>query len=117
MPVFHRVESGVLVVTVDGDFTVEETERVGSAALQASELIAPAFVILDLSGAAGLAPESERVERVTTLFAGPQAPVARLAVVAAAELADAVVGHARDSGLESAAFRSRSDAMDWLLAM
>ena len=49
MPVFHRVVEGVLLVTVDGDFTADEIVRVGGRALDAPDLIQPAFVILDLS--------------------------------------------------------------------
>jgi hypothetical protein len=115
MPVFQRIQSGVLVVTVDGDFTVEEVVRVGQSGLQSPEAINPAFVILDLSGTAGLDQASGRLESIATFFAGPQTPVAKLAVMALADVAAVVVEHARASGLEAAAFSSKSNALDWLL--
>ena len=113
MPVFHRVLSGVLVVTVDGDFTAQEVVRVGEAGLKTEELIVPAFVLLDLSGTAGMG--EGRLAAVADFFAGPQTPVARLAVQAAANVADAIVTAATASGLEAAAFKTKADAMDWLL--
>lgn len=115
MPVFHRVEEGFLLVTVDGDFTAAEVVRVGGKALEAPDLIVPAFVLLDLSGAA--VPANAGVaafEPIATFFAGPRAPVARLAVLAAPDAAEAIVGAASASGLESRAFQMKSDARDWL---
>ncbi|MDA0312244.1 MAG: hypothetical protein O2992_09020 [Gemmatimonadetes bacterium] len=35
MPVFTRIENGILKVIVDGDYTAAESRRVGSAALEA----------------------------------------------------------------------------------
>ena len=113
MPVFHRVHSGVLVVTVDGDFTPQEVARVGGSGLASAELVIPAFVLLDLSGTGAMADDKMRA--VSDFFAGPQTPVAKLAVQAGAEVADAIVATARGSGLESAGFKTKADAMDWLL--
>jgi hypothetical protein len=116
VPVFHRVREGVLVVTVDGDFTVGEIERVGERALQDPDLIRPAFVLLDLSGTAGLVSTGlDRLKPVAEYFAGPQTPVARLAIMASASVAEAVVEEATASGLESGGFKTRAAAMDWLL--
>lgn len=117
MPVFQRIQSGVLVVTVDGDFTADEVARVGRSGLQSPDAINPAFVILDLSGTSGLGQVSGRLESIATFFAGPQTPVAKLAVMALAEVAAIVVEHARASGLEASAFTSKADAMDWLLGV
>ncbi len=116
MPVFQRIQGGVLIVTVDGDFTVDEVVRVGGTGLSSPDAINPAFVILDLSGSAGVDASSERLRSIATFFAGPQTPVAKLAVMALAEVAAVVVEHARDSGLEAGAFTSKAAAMDWLLS-
>lgn len=118
MPVLHQVKQGVLVVTVDGDFTPGEIERVGARALEAPDLIRPAFVLLDLSGTSGLSGTSlERLKPVAEFFAGPQTPVARLAVMASSEVAQAVVDEAGASGLEAEGFKTKAAAMDWLLAI
>jgi hypothetical protein len=115
MPVFHRVEEGFLLVTVDGDFTAAEVVRVGGTALEAPDLIVPAFVLLDLSGAAVPANAGETAfEPIATFFAGPRAPVARLAVLATPGAADAIVDAASASGLEARAFQTKPDARAWL---
>ncbi len=116
MPVLHQVREGVLVVTVDGDFTPGEIERVGARALEAPDLIRPVFVLLDLSGASALDGSNlDRLRPVAEFFAGPQTPVARLAVMASTEVSSAVVREATASGLESSGFKTRADALDWLL--
>jgi len=118
VPILHQVREGVLVVMVDGDFTPGEIERVGARALEAPDLIHPAFVLLDLSGASGLGLDSlGRLKPVAEFFAGPQTPVARLAVMASSDVARAVVDEAAASGLEAEGFKSRAAAMDWLLAI
>jgi len=115
MPVFHRVEGGLLLVTVDGDFTAAEVVRVGGKALESPDLVLPAFVLLDLSGAAVPANLGlTALEPIATFFAGPSAPTARLAVLAAPDIGAAIVGAAADSGLESRAFQMKSEARDWL---
>jgi hypothetical protein len=115
VPVLHRVETGFLVVMVDGDFTAAEVVRVGGAALQDPDLVIPAFLLLDLSGAAVRPDEGlAGLEPIAAFFAGPRAPVARLAVLAAPHVADAVVAAATDSGLESRAFQSKAEALAWL---
>jgi hypothetical protein len=116
VPVLHQVREGVLVVTVDGDFTPGEIERVGALALEAPDLIRPAFVLLDLSGMSGLSGSSlDGLRPVAEFFAGPRTPVARLAVMASTDVSDAVVEEATTSGLESAGFKTKADAMEWLL--
>jgi hypothetical protein len=115
MPVFHSVEGGLLLVTVDGDFTAAEVVRVGGKALESPDLVLPAFVLLDLSGAAVPASAgTAALEPIASFFAGPRAPTARLAVLAAPDIAAAIVGAAADSGLESRAFQMKSEARDWL---
>lgn len=115
MPVLHRVEEGFLVVTVDGDFTPAEVVRVGGEALVEPDVIVPAFVLLDLSGAS-ISPDSgvDAFEPIATFFAGPRAPVARLAVLASPGVGQALVDAATDSGLESRAFQSRTESFAWL---
>ena len=50
MPVFSRVRDGVLVLTVDGDYTANELRRVGFSAFEAEETPHEVPVVLDLSG-------------------------------------------------------------------
>jgi hypothetical protein len=115
VPVFHKVEGGALIVTVDGDFTANEVVRVGSAGLGADDVISPAFLLLDLTGTAAIG--DDRLQTIADFFAGPGVPVARLAVVAGADLATAIVGAATASGMESDSFKRKADAMDWLLGV
>ena len=113
MPVFHRVQSGTLIVTVDGDFTAQEVVRVGNKGLDAEGVISPAFLVLDLSGTGSLS--ADRLETLADFFAGPGSPIARLAVLAVPDVAKAIVEAAAASGIESDSFKRKADAMVWLL--
>lgn len=115
MPVFHKVEGGALIVTVDGDFTANEVVRVGNAGLESDGVISPAFLLLDLTGTAAIG--EDRLQTIADFFAGPATPVAKLAVVAGKDMAKAIVGAATASGMESDSFVRKSDAMDWLLGV
>lgn len=112
MPVFHRVHGTVLVVTVDGDFTVPEVERVGRAGLESLQLGDPPRVLLDLSGTAGSGPE--RLAAIAEIFAAADTGVVKLAVQGAANAGAAVVETAVSSGLQAASFTTRAEALDWL---
>lgn len=113
MPVFHRLYEGVLVVTVDGDFTVQEAARVGRAGLASPGLADPTRVLLDLSGTTD--PGLDRLAAIVEVFAAEDAGVTKLAVQGASKVGSRVVDAALSSGLPSAAFTTRSEAMDWLL--
>ena len=115
VPVFHKVEGGALIVTVDGDFTANEVVRVGTAGLSAEEVISPAFLLLDLTGTASIGVD--RLQTIADFFAGPGTPVAKLAVVAGKDVATVIVGAATASGMESDSFKRKADAMDWLLGV
>ena len=114
MPVHHQHRDSILVITVDGDFTPAEVTRVASAALAAPEAVVPAFVLLDLSGAAGMDAGSGQMTPVSDFFAGPRAPVAQLAVLASSAVAEVLVGQARATGLEARGFQRKSMALEWL---
>jgi hypothetical protein len=113
VPVFHRLYEGVLVVTVDGDFTVQEAARVGRAGLASPGLAGPMRVLLDLSGTAD--PGLDRLTAIVDVFAAKDVDVAKLAVQGASKVGSRVVDAASSSGLHSAAFTTKSEAMDWLL--
>lgn len=70
MPVFTRVRDGVLLLTVDGDYTPNELRRVGVDAFQSEEISYQVPVLLDLSGAAGLANKTQEDLSMTGAILG-----------------------------------------------
>ena len=70
MPVFTRIRDGVLVVTVDGDYTPDELSRVGERAFASDDVSIPVAVLLDMSGAAGVEKKSPDDLRRTGEFFG-----------------------------------------------
>ena len=58
MPVFTRMKEGLLVLTVDGDFTANELRRVTLGAFESAETPQNVPILLDMSGAAGLSAKS-----------------------------------------------------------
>lgn len=118
MPVFSRVRDGVLVLTVDGDYTANELRRVGFQALEADEAPTRVPVLLDLSGAAGLANKSP-TELSTTgaIFGAYRDRLTGIAVVAAPAVADlfnAQSDFASEAGVRVTVCTSHADARDWL---
>ncbi len=53
MPVFTRVRDGILVLTVDGDYTANELRRVALGAFGSEETPSRVPVLLDMSGGGG----------------------------------------------------------------
>ena len=118
MPVFSRVRDGVLVLTVDGDYTANELRRVGFHALEADEAPAKVPVLLDLSGAAGLGNKSP-AELATTgaIFGAYRDRLTGLAVVAppaVASLFDTQSDFASEAGVRVTVCASHADAYAWL---
>jgi len=118
MPVFSRVRDGVLVLTVDGDYTANELRRVGFAAFEAEDAPAKVPILLDLSGAAGLTNKSP-VELSSTgaIFGAYRDRLTGIAVVASSDvtsLFDAQSDFATEAGVRVAVCASHADAQAWL---
>jgi len=119
MPVFTRVENGILNVIVDGDYTSAELQRVGAAALEAEAGSGPIPTLLDLSGAAGLsARSSESVRETAQFFAAHKELMRRVAIIAPGDLAFGLMRMAGVvagfGGLETEPFRTKAEALSWL---
>ena len=119
MPVFSRVRDGVLVLTVDGDYTANELRRVGFGAFEAESTPKQVPVLLDLSGAAGLASKSMAdVAATGAIFGAYRDRLTGIAVVAAPNvfnLFDDESVFAGEAGVRVHACQSHADARDWLL--
>jgi hypothetical protein len=118
MPVFTRLRDGVLVLTVDGDFTANEVRRVAFTAFEAEDTPPAVPVLLDMSGAAGLASKSGEEMRATgAIFGAYRDRVTGIGVVAAGEVhpmfaADGDFGS--EAGISVQACHSHADARAWL---
>lgn len=121
MPVHAGAEGGLLVVTVDGDFTVPELERVVEGALRQVGATNPVRALLDLSGSASLSGMADpEVDACVRVFVGRAATVERLAVLVSGSFVEDLmrVGTAlvRARDLRAAPFRARDEALAWLSA-
>lgn len=118
MPVFTRLRDGVLVLTVDGDFTANELRRVAYGAFHEDETPLSVPVLLDMSGAAGVTTKSDEELRATgAIFGAYGDRIAGLCIVAPPSLheifgADGDFGRA--SGVAVHACDSHSAARSWL---
>jgi len=119
MPVFSRVRDGVLVLTVDGDYTANELRRVGFGAFEAESTPKKVPVLLDLSGAAGLAKKSQQdIAATGAIFGAYRDRLTGIAVVAAPDahaLFDSKSVFGSESGVRVQACQSHAEARDWLL--
>jgi hypothetical protein len=119
MPVFTRVRDGVLVLTVDGDYTPNELRRVAFGAFEADETPTPVPVLLDLSGAAGLRTKTpEELQASGAIFGAYRDRITRIGVVAAADLHPLFTPEGdfgSEAGVTVHACQSHSDARDWLV--
>jgi hypothetical protein len=118
MPVFSRFRNGVLTLTVDGDYTANELRRVGFSAFEADDAPAKLPVLLDLSGAAGLAKKSQAELAATGAFFGAYRDrLSGVAVVASSDvgpLFDEHSGFASEAGVTVKVCTSHADANAWL---
>ena len=119
MPVFTRMRDGVLVLTVDGDYTPGELSRAGERGLASDEVPSPVAVLLDMSGAAGLEKKSPDDLRLTgEFFEERREAMTRVAVLtpsdAAYDLLDSGGTFAGATGIPSRPFRDRAQAVEWL---
>jgi hypothetical protein len=118
MPVSSRVRDGVMVLTVDGDYTVNELRRVGFSALEAATTPKRVPIILDLSGAAGFAKKStEDLAATGAIFGAYRDRLSGIAVVAPGAIAalfDAQSVFAHEAGVGVRSCESHTDAREWL---
>jgi len=118
MPVFSRVRDGVLVLTVDGDYTANELRRVGFGAFEAQETPTRVPVLLDVSGAAGLGSKSPvELSATGAIFGAYRDRLMGIAVVAAPDVAslfDEQSDFAREAGVRVRTWQSHAAARDWL---
>lgn len=119
MPVFSRVKDGVLVLTVDGDYTANELRRVAFSAFEGEGTPRRVPVLLDLSGAAGLAKKTPAdVAAAGSIFGAYRDRLVGIAVVVPPEtlqLFDAESVFASEAGVKVEACPSHADARSWLL--
>jgi hypothetical protein len=118
MPVFTRVKDDVLVLTVDGDYTANEIRRVAFGAFESNEIPQSVPILLDMSGAAGLANKSAAEHQATgAIFGAYRDRITGIGVVASAE-AHAIFtddgDFGREAGLPVKACQSHADAREWL---
>jgi hypothetical protein len=118
MPVFARVRDGVLVLTVDGDYTANELRRVGFGAFEAEQTPKRVPVLLDLSGAAGISNKAPSELAATgAIFGAYRDRLTGIAVVAAPDVASLFGGQsdfAHEAGVRVSAYQSHADARQWL---
>ena len=121
MPVFTRVRDGVIVLTVDGDYTANELRRVAFGAFESSDTRSSMPILLDMSGAAGLARMSTDELRASgAIFGVYRDRISAIGVVVspdAHELFSADGDFGRETGVEVKACDSHVDAREWLAGL
>lgn len=119
MPVFARVRDGVLVLTVDGDYTVNELRRIAFEGFEHEDTPNRVPVLLDLSGAAGIANKSPSDLAATgAIFGAYRDRLSGIAVVAAPDLFSLFDGQSdfgSEAGVRVQASHSHAEAREWLL--
>ncbi|MDH3271333.1 MAG: hypothetical protein OEN56_08385 [Gemmatimonadota bacterium] len=118
MPVFTRFREGMLVLTADGDFTANELRRVAYGAFHADETPRIVPILLDMSGAAGVAEKSsEQLQAMGSIFGAYRDRIAGLAVVAPAATHDLFLSNGDfggEAGVSVHACTSHAEARTWL---
>lgn len=118
MPVFTRVKDGVLVLTVDGDYTANELRRVAFGAFESGDTTGSVPILLDMSGAAGLAGKSSEELRASgAIFGAYRDRISGIGVVAAADvlpLFEDTGEFGREAGVSIQACQSHADARAFL---
>jgi hypothetical protein len=118
MPVFARVRDGVLVLTVDGDYTANELRRVAFGAFEGEGTPAHVPVLLDLSGAAGIANQSPTdVAATGAIFGAYRDRLTGIAVVSPPglfSLFDGQSDFAGEAGVRVEVCSSPAEARAWL---
>lgn len=118
MPVFSRVRDGVLVLTVDGDYTANELRRVAFGAFESSEAPRKVPVLLDMSGAAGLRDKApEELQASGAIFGAYRDRITGIGVVASADAHGLFAPggpFGSEAGVRVQACQSHADARAWL---
>lgn len=118
MPVFTRVKDDVLVLTVDGDYTANEIRRVAFRAFESAEMTGAVPILLDMSGAAGVAHKTTAELRATgAIFGAYRDRITGIGIVASPEvhaLFDRDGDFGREAGIAIKACQSHADAREWL---
>lgn len=118
MPVFTRLRDGVLELTVDGDFTANEVRRIAFKAFEADDSPKSMPILLDVSGAAGIASMStEEMEAAGAIFGAYRDRIAGLGVVASADvhpMFSAEGGFGREAGVSIHTCHSHAEAREAL---
>ncbi len=118
MPVFTRVRDGVMVLTVDGDFTANEVRRVAVRAFESGDTPGVVPILLDMSGAAGLADKpSTELSASGAIFGAYRDRILAIGVVASPD-AHGIFAPDGDFGTEAGvgvqAWNSHAEAREWL---
>lgn len=118
MPVFTRVREGILVLTVDGDYTSAELRRVAFRAFESDEVPASVPILLDMSGAAGLEGKTtEEWQANGAIFGAYRDRISGIGVVASEDvhqLFTAEGAFGRETGVEVKPCQSHAEAREWL---
>lgn len=118
MPVFSRVRDGFLVLTVDGDYTPSELRRIAFRAFESEEVPEAVRVLLDMSGAAGVAAKSaDDLGATGSIFGAYRDRVTGIGVVASGDAHELFVAggpFATEAGVRVQAFTAHADARIWL---
>lgn len=118
MPVFTRVKDGILVLTVDGDYTPNELRRVAFGAFEADETSPSVPILLDMSGAAGIGGKtSEELRASGAIFGAFRDRISGIGVVAAADvhaLFASTGDFGREAGVPIQAYQSHAEAREFL---
>ncbi len=121
MPVFTRVRDGVIVLTVDGDYTANELRRVAFGAFESGEIHSSMPILLDMSGAAGLAGMSTDELRASgAIFGVYRDRIRAIGVVVSPDIHELFSAHGdfgRETGVEVKACDSHVDARAWLAGL
>jgi hypothetical protein len=118
MPVAWKLEPGVLVVTLMGDYPFEELKAAVAEALRSPELQPETPMLLDARGSLKY-PSTDALRSLGEWLASlrPQGISARLALVTSRErlhLAERGALHFCEHGVETVIFTSLAEAVAWL---
>lgn len=118
MPVFTRFRDGVLVLTVDGDFTANELRRVAYGAFHSDETPRVVPVLLDMAGAAGVTGKPrEQLQAMGAIFGAYRDRIDGVAVVAPPDVHEIFQpggDFGEQAGTRLFACTTHSDAKKWL---
>lgn len=119
MPVHHAPAGRILVIRLDGDYTLGELERVLERVPAYPGVARPARILLDLSGTSTVAARSDAELRDTAaLFTALGDALDRVALLTAGQWEGDFLrvgtAFANPAGLRASPFRDRGAAMAWL---